>query len=486
MLCVLLVFSVALFAQDTSVDELVSKGVANYNEGNLKTSYEIFKQAMKINPNHPEASRWFWKMKKEHDVKNLTDKGAAITEITKNESKEAVATPKSESAAEKKVEQARTEVKTVIFDPGRSALLDKKMARIDEKLSRLVEEVKTSRAMPAHERAAISLSALLTPMTIGIISVLGIIVFLFLMMLLMYRARQKRIPAPPVYVESADAVAKKVMERLGIEESDEKKVLALESAKKLLAQNPARAGQMMNVLTRLSLDENETISQKSRFLIELLKEQSGAFEERNSAHVESLPGSVETYTEGFLLLLQSKYQWDHSKKVRLLAREMGLRMSLTKAQIKELEIASLMQNVGFIRIPDIILNKKTQLSKDEMAQIHMHPEYSAEVAKVMQLPESIVEGVRSHHERYNGNGYPARLHGSAIPLYARIIGICDSFAALTSRKPFKNPVDAENALAILKKESYLFDPEIVSIFSDVIGLIHFSDLAREDALVVQQ
>ncbi len=485
-MCAVCVFGVALFAQDASVDELVSKGVANYHAGNLKTSYELFKQAMKINPNHPEASRWFWKMKKEHDVKNLTDRGVAITEIAKDESrgKEAITAPKGETGAEKKVEHAKTEIKTVIIDPGRSALIDKKMARIDEKLARLVEEVKTSREMPVHDRAAFSISALLTPMTIGLMAVLAIIVVLFLMVLLMYRARKRRIPAPPVYVDTADAVAKRVMERLGIEESDEKKVLALESAKKLLSQNPERAGKLINVLTRLSLDENETISQKSRLLLDMMKTQPGIAEGTVNGYSDSLPASVETYTEGYLLLLQAKYQWDHSRKVRLLAREVGLRLGLIKTQIKELEIASLMENVGFIRIPDVILNKKTQLSKDEMGQILMHPEYSADVVQAMQLPEKVVESVRSHHERYNGNGYPSRLRGTAIPLYARIIGICDSFAALTSRKPFKNPIDAENALAILQKESYLFDPEILRIFSDVIGLIHFSELTGGESLVV--
>lgn len=486
-LCIFMLCASVSFSQSPSVDDLVSKGIANYNAGNLKTSYELFKQAMKISPNHPEVSRWFWKIKREHDVKNLVDKGIPVDEAKKEEAfvaktaveeKKIVAkadiTSQPEKPAQKEVVK---EIKTVIIDGGKTAVIDKKVARIDEKISQLVEEVKSTRKTLSTSQVE-ERTFTLSPLAIIALSAGGVVVLFLLIVLSIYRIRLKKIPAPPLNADQADVVAQRVVERLGFEASDDQKLLALTAAKRFIAEHPEKSEKIAQLLTRLSLDKSNSISHQSRLLLEMMKgEMPRSFNE--------LSEPVETYTEGYLLLLQSKYQHDHSRKVRVLAREIGLRMGLGKQQLKELEVASMLQNVGFIRIPDAILNKRSQLTKDEMAQILQHPVYSAEVAEAMRLPTAIVESVRAHHERYNGNGYPARLAGNAIPLYARIIGLCDSFAALTSPKPYRKQITPEKALEILKNELYLFDPDIFEIFLDVVGMIHFSELVSQEALVVQ-
>ncbi|MCX7677732.1 MAG: HD domain-containing protein [Spirochaetes bacterium] len=497
------------YSQTNSVDEVVARGVANYNSGNLKTAYDLFKQAMKMNPNHPEASKWFWKMKKEHDLKNLTDKGSPLTAIeppkegeqktlaAKSEStvsqlsksEKAIANenrePKKEIVAEKAMPKREVsevqETKTARADLRKTAVLAEKMNRIDEKLSKLYVELK-SQQKALNAEGSLKGFFRLSPFSFVLIGVAAGISLVLILILLFFRSRMRKIPPPPVHVDAAEEVAKKVVERLG-SRSDDEKLLLLQNAKKLISQNPSAS--LKKALNLLALDQNETISKKSRLLLEMMKSPGEILRDENEESTTLLE-PVERYAEGYLLLLQSKYEWDHSRKVRLLAREIGLRLGLTKFQMKELELAALLQNVGFIRIPDAILNKKAQLTKDEMAKILMHPQYSAEVAEVMNLPSAVVEGIRAHHERYNGNGYPARLSGLAIPLYARIIGLCDSFAALTSRKPFREQATPEVALEVLKRESYLFDPDIFEVFCEVINLLHFSGLTAQDAVVVQR
>jgi HD-GYP domain-containing protein (c-di-GMP phosphodiesterase class II) len=478
-----------VFAQTPTVDELVQKGVENYKYENYKTAYELFRQAMKQNPNHPEASKWFWKMKKEHNTAALSDKGSLSAAEPFSASAKAGAGPEmgksapKDAGAEKRAREP--EIKTIVVQAAKTDVLDRKMSRIDEKIAKLYEELKTtrdaSRADESRQAFAINLSS---PLVIVSGTVGLLVVLFFLMMFMFYRARVKRIPAPPAYEGNPDIIAKKIMERMGIEESEERKLLALQSARKLLAENPQNAKNLTGMLTRLSLDSNEAFSRESRRLLEIAGS-SSIFTDAEAASLARLPEKIETYTEGYLKLLESKYKWDHSRKVRVLAKEIGLRLGLSKFELKELEIASLLQNVGFIRIPDAVLNKKSQLNKDEMTQILMHPEYSAEIVGIMNLTENIIEAVRAHHERYNGNGYPSRLSGTSIPLYARIIGLCDSFAAITSQKPFREPVSTEQAVEILKKDSFLFDPEILKLFLEVVGVVRFSEASSGDAMVLR-
>ncbi len=487
LLIFLLVFSSSIVAQQNgTVGDLVQQGQENYEKRNYKTAYDYFKKAMKIDPNHPEAMKWFWKMKKEHDVSKLSDIGPALTgpETAKN------------THVEETVKKAS--VKIVYGDREEGAIQRReerafryRMKELDEKISKLHSALNAARGKetgmaPVASPEGIDLHS---PLFISLVFISFIFLMIFLTVLIFYRSRIKRIPpAPQPTVTDADAIVRAVFDRLGFDGGRDKKLRALTMARRMLLESPKQADQLRGMITRFSLDNDEAVSRESRRLLDSLggsAQGAGATEMSPGMISGELPGSIESYTEGYLLLLDAKYKWDHSRTVKMLAGEVGMRLGLTRSELKELQIAALLENAGFLRISDAVLNKKSQLSKDEMGQILMHPEYSADIALSMGLPERIVEAVRAHHERYNGSGYPLRKSGISIPLYARIIGVCDSYAALTSEKPFRAQKSIDEALDVLRRESFLFDPDILKVFIEVIDFIRLPESVMKNDLVMR-
>jgi tetratricopeptide (TPR) repeat protein len=260
------------------VDELVRDGVLNYNAGNYKTSYDLFKQAMKINPNHPEASRWFWKMKSEHDVTTLSDSGPALTEA--ESPKEGKAVEKIPEVTEKDREEAarvpvvRTAEKAVVTtrpDPG-IRVIDRKIQNIDQKLSRLYTELKAykekeARVEKAPEPPGIDWNS---PYLIMLAFISLIFILIFLTALIFYRSRIRRIPPTPQ--PAAGNVPGSTFDRPDWEGGQDKKFLALSMARKVLGESPDQADKLVKMIARLSLDDDEAVRKESR---KLLKSKGG-------------------------------------------------------------------------------------------------------------------------------------------------------------------------------------------------------------------
>jgi hypothetical protein len=251
------------------IDDLVRDGVLNYNAGNYKTSYELFKQAMKINPNHPEASRWFWKMKSEHDVTTLSDSGPALTEAE---------SPKDGKVAEKTVKEAEKEreeparapvAKTARPDPG-IRVIDRKIQNIDQKLSRLYAELKMyrekeARAAKAPEPPAIDWTS---PYLVVLAFISLIFILIFLTALIFYRSRIRRIPPTPQPVAgAAGTVPGAAFDRPSWEGGQDKKLMALSMARKVLGDSPEQADKLVKMIARLSLDDDEAVGRESRKLL---------------------------------------------------------------------------------------------------------------------------------------------------------------------------------------------------------------------------
>lgn len=151
----------------------------------------------------------------------------------------------------------------------------------------------------------------------------------------------------------------------------------------------------------------------------------------------------------------------------LLAKHFGL----AAKDCENLFYASLLHDVGKIGIPDAILLKKGSLTKDEWVVMQRHTIIGAEILdrKNHFLFESARDVALFHHERWDGNGYPAGLQGEKIPLYARICSIVDVFDALTSNRPYKESWSDERAVEVILQESgKAFDPSIVTAFLDVV------------------
>jgi putative two-component system response regulator len=130
-----------------------------------------------------------------------------------------------------------------------------------------------------------------------------------------------------------------------------------------------------------------------------------------------------------------------------------------------------MHDVGKIGIPDHILLKPGKLDADEWEVMKSHSVIGAEIigsdqSELMRLSRVIAE---SHHEKWDGAGYPQGLRGEEIPLAARIVAIADVFDALTSERPYKKAWTVEEATAFIRKESGShFDPKLVTVFEEVL------------------
>jgi diguanylate cyclase (GGDEF)-like protein/putative nucleotidyltransferase with HDIG domain len=159
------------------------------------------------------------------------------------------------------------------------------------------------------------------------------------------------------------------------------------------------------------------------------------------------------------------YAYKHSQKVREYAVALAKSMELAPADIARLSTCALLHDIGKIGISDEILNKAGKLTMEEWEVIRSHPQLGADI--VSNVPElaSCLAGILYHHEHYDGSGYPAGLKGEAIPLDARVLGIVDAFAAMTSARPYRAALSCEEAVEELKRGAgKQFDPNLVKAF----------------------
>ena len=134
----------------------------------------------------------------------------------------------------------------------------------------------------------------------------------------------------------------------------------------------------------------------------------------------------------------------HLERISRMCERVGLELGMTATEAETLRNASLLHDVGKIGVPDAILLQPSALSDADREQMRLHTTVGAELlsgasSDVMRMAEEIA---RTHHERWDGEGYPAGLAGEAIPLAGRICAVCDVFDALLSDRPYKEPVAA--------------------------------------------
>lgn len=138
--------------------------------------------------------------------------------------------------------------------------------------------------------------------------------------------------------------------------------------------------------------------------------------------------------------------WRVSRFSRLLATEAGL----ADADVARIAIGGFLHDLGKISVPDQILGKPDRLTDEEYAVIKTHPEVGWRMLAGHPLARLAEAAVRAHHETPDGGGYPRGLAGEAVPLDARIVGICDAFDAMTSTRPYRRGMPVANALALIE------------------------------------
>ena len=145
-----------------------------------------------------------------------------------------------------------------------------------------------------------------------------------------------------------------------------------------------------------------------------------------------------------------------------LARSMGVNDDI---QIRAIEAAALLHDMGKLAIPEFILNKPGRLTPNEFEVMKQHANIGADILGSIHFPYPVVPIVRHHHESWNGTGYPDKLKGVAIPLGARILSVVDCFDALTSDRPYRPALSVDDAIAVLvQRRGTMYDPLIVDRF----------------------
>ncbi|HWD98423.1 MAG TPA: HD domain-containing phosphohydrolase, partial [Bryobacteraceae bacterium] len=154
----------------------------------------------------------------------------------------------------------------------------------------------------------------------------------------------------------------------------------------------------------------------------------------------------------------------HLKRVRVYAVEMARELGLSEPRIKALEAASLLHDIGKLAVPEYITSKPGRLTSDEFEKMKIHPIVGAEILERVSFPWPVVPIVRSHHEKFDGTGYPDGLRGEEIPIGARILSAVDCLDALASDRHYRRAVPLETAMEMVARESgKAFDPLIVDL-----------------------
>jgi len=189
--------------------------------------------------------------------------------------------------------------------------------------------------------------------------------------------------------------------------------------------------------------------------------------------------------ETLAVALEAKDPWTrgHSNMVTAYATATARKMGLDGKTLQAIEIGAMMHDIGKIGVPDDILKKPGQLTKEEFKVVMRHPEIGEEILKPMQhplfeIPRNIV---RWHHERIDGKGYPDGLKGDEIPLEARITFVADAYDAMTSERPYRDAMSAEDAFEELRHHAGTqFEPDIVEVLCELLSPANKDEQSEPD------
>jgi len=187
----------------------------------------------------------------------------------------------------------------------------------------------------------------------------------------------------------------------------------------------------------------------------------GALERGALDTVRSLAGAIDakdTYTRG------------HNERVAALAVEVGRELGCDERALLALRYGGLLHDVGKIGIPEPVLKKTIPLTEPEMELMRAHPAIGAEIVRGVELFADALPAIRSHHERWDGRGYPDGLAGEAIPLVARIVNAADTWDACTSSRPYQRALEPDEVVGILARlRGAQIDP---SVHDALLAVLH--------------
>lgn len=163
------------------------------------------------------------------------------------------------------------------------------------------------------------------------------------------------------------------------------------------------------------------------------------------------------------------YSYDHSGRVNYYANLIAQKFSLPKKDMEDLQIATLLHDIGKIGISNTFIFKEGNLTEIELSIVKKHPELGALIVEPLQLSPLIISVIRHHHEWYDGSGYPDGLIGEEIPYCARIVAIADAYDAMSSDRPYRKALSQKEIRNEFSKNAGIqFDPEMASTFIEIL------------------
>jgi ribonuclease P protein subunit RPR2 len=233
--------------------------------------------------------------------------------------------------------------------------------------------------------------------------------------------------------------------------SDTELVLEIERLRAALSERDREAAAKERQLERYAADLRETFKQERAHAQELRRSYT--------ATVRALSNAVEA---------RDAYTGKHAERVAAYGLEIAGSLELGLAEQPELEFGFLLHDIGKVAIPDSILYKPGPLTAEERALMEQHPVIGAQIVRGIEFLSDAVDVVRSHHERWDGRGYPDRLAGEQIPLAARVFAVADVLDALTTERPYRAASPLANAREMITVESgSQFDPQAVEAFNRI-------------------
>jgi len=184
---------------------------------------------------------------------------------------------------------------------------------------------------------------------------------------------------------------------------------------------------------------------------------------------KSIPGNAVTALVDSLLGKGHETK-EHVKRIEKMAEKMAISMKLPKSQADDLQLLASLHDLGKVAVPDNILKRKKKLSNEDWGVIKSYPEIGYNIAKRSFKFSNIADYILSHHERWDGTGYPRQLSGDDIPLLSRIMAIIDSYDIMRSGRFYKKTLTKKEAISELRSCSgKQFDPKLVEQFVGIIG-----------------
>jgi putative two-component system response regulator len=210
---------------------------------------------------------------------------------------------------------------------------------------------------------------------------------------------------------------------------------------------------------RLARENDEYQKSLEKKVTERTEELILAYKKLKDTNLETVKILAET------IEAKDPYTRGHCNRVRLLSSAIARNTGMEKDHIETLEYGALLHDIGKIGIKERLLNKRDVLTAEEEQSVQLHTVIGENILKTVDFFKPCLSIIRSHHERYDGNGYPDQLRGEHIDQKARIVAISDAFDAMTSTRPYRKALPLDYAISeLIHGKGKQFDPQLVDIF----------------------